>query len=115
MRNMNVRTAWLAALPMFALVLVASALPAGADQSRDLNWSGSVRAGTTLAVHDVNGAIVADTAAGSEASLQAHATSKLGDLSQVRLPGEQPANRIVVCAVTPYEEVAEDCTSRHAV
>ena len=115
MRNMNVRTARLAALPMFALVVGTIALPAGADQSRDLNWSGSVRAGTTLAVHDVNGAIVADTAAGSEASLQAHATSKLGDLSQVRLQLKQSANRIVVCAVTPYEEVAEDCTSRHEV
>src|SRR6202140_4697232 len=103
MRNMNVRTAWLAPLPMFALVLGAIALPAGADQSRDLNWGGSVRAGTTLAVHDVNGAIVADTAAGSEASLQAHATSKLGDLSKVRLQGKQSANGVLIFGATPYE------------
>jgi hypothetical protein len=115
MRNMNVRRARLAAFPILALLLGSIALPAGADQSRDLNWNASVPAGTTLAVHDVNGAIVAETAAGSEASLQAHATSKLGDLSKVRLQVKQSANRIVVCAVTPYEDVAEDCTSRHAV
>jgi hypothetical protein len=115
MRNMNVRRARLAAFPILALLLGSIALPAGADQSRDLNWNGSVPAGTTLAVHDVNGAIVAETAAGSEASLQAHATSKLGDLSKVRLQVKQSANRILVCAVTPYEDVAEDCTSRHAV
>jgi hypothetical protein len=115
MRNMNVRTARLAAFPILALVLGSIARPAGADQSRSLNWSGAVPPGTTLAVHDVNGAIVADTASGSEASLVAHATSKLGDLSKVRLQVKQSANGILICAATPYEEVAEDCTIRHTV
>jgi len=111
---MKLRIARLGALPIIPLLLLAAA-PAGADQARDLNWSGRVPAGATLTADSINGNITADTAPGAEAIVVAHATSKLGDLSKVRLQVKSSASGVVVCAVTPYEEVSEDCSSTHSV
>jgi len=112
---MKLRIARLGALPIIPLLLLA-AVPAGADQARDLNWSGRVPAGATLTVDSINGNITADAARGTEAAtVVAHATSKLGDLSKVRLQVKESARGVVVCAVTPYQEVSEDCTSSHSI
>jgi DUF4097 and DUF4098 domain-containing protein YvlB len=111
---MNVRIARLGALPIVGLVFAIAALPATAEQSRDLNWNGPIAAGTILAISGLNGSISAEPTTGAEASVQAHATSKLGDLSKVRLQVKQSGNTLRICTVTPYENVSEDCSSRHS-
>ena len=100
----------LAALSLFLAAAFVPAAPARADGSRYLDWSGPLAAGTQLSVSGINGEIVADAAPGEQATLRAHVTSKLGDVSAVRLQVKKLADGVVICSVLPGEEVSEDCS-----
>jgi hypothetical protein len=100
----------LAALSLFLAAAIVPVTPARADQSRNLDWSGPLAAGAQLSVSGINGDIVADAAPGQHASLRAHVSSKLGDISAVRLQVKQLSNGVAICSVLPGEKVSEDCS-----
>jgi len=113
MQWMKSRIARLAALSLFLAAAFVPAAPARADRSRDLDWSGPLPAGAQLTIGGINGDIVADAAPGAQASVRAHATSKLGDVSAVRLQVKKLASGVAICSVVPGEEVSEDCSNSH--
>lgn len=92
-------------------VIAALAMPARADQSRDIDWSGDAAPGTALAIGAINGSIVADAAQGSQLSLRLHVTSVSNDLAQVHLKVKRSPGRIAICADTPHEKFNDDCSN----
>src|ERR1700719_905880 len=94
-------------------VVGASAAPAQAAQTRDIDWSGDVAAGTTLAINAINGSIVADGAPGSQASLRLHVASTSIDVAAVRLKVKRSTGRITICADTPLEKYGDNCGGGH--
>jgi DUF4097 and DUF4098 domain-containing protein YvlB len=100
---------------MLTAALLASAAAVSADQSKALDWSGDLAAGTHFGVNGINGRIVADGIAGSRASVHAVAVSRLGDVSTVRLKVKQTPGSVVVCADTPDQHVSDDCSISQSV
>jgi len=84
----------------FAIAIISS--PAVAQQTDDFTWRGQVAAGQWLQIHNINGQITVDRAAGNEVEVVATKRWRRGDPAFVRFeakrfgPGDQGA---VVCAI----------------
>lgn len=65
------------------------------------SWNGHVAAGRTLAIHGINGAIVAEPGTGDAVEVAAEKTSKRSDTRDVRIEVKQDSDGITICAVYP--------------
>lgn len=77
---------------------------AGSDSGRrheTWNWSGTIAAGRTLAIHGVNGDIQAEPSSGSRVEVVADKSGKRSDPALVRIEVVEDSDGITICAVYP--------------
>jgi len=99
MRNMK---AFPRTIAVAALVTVA-AVPAAAQQSETFEWSGTVDAGDTVRIRNVNGKIEARAASGSQVEIVAEKKGKRDDPAAVRIEVVEHEGGVVVCALYDQE------------
>jgi hypothetical protein len=74
------------------------------------NWNGTLAAGRTLAIHGVNGEIVAEPSTGDKVEVAAEKSSKKDNTAEVKLEVVQDSDGITICAVYPGQGSA--CTGK---
>ena len=80
--------------------------------SSNFHWSAHIDSGRTLEIRNINGAIRADHAPGSEVEVSAVRTSRFGSPDDVQIRVMPKDGGYVLCAVYPGD--SEDCShSRH--
>jgi hypothetical protein len=93
---------------------VALLLPAAlAAQSSDTwRWRGTLDAGRSLEIRNINGRIAAEPASGREIEIVATKTARKGSVAGVELRVETHAGGVVVCALWPSrDKPTEGCRS----
>ncbi len=71
-------------------------------------WHGSVETGQTVEIKGVNGAIVAERAAGTEIEVRAEKRARRSDPDEVRIEVLEHAGGVTVCAVYPSSRGREN-------
>ena len=72
-----------------------------AQQVADFVWHGSVGAGQTVEIKGVNGAIIAERAAGTEIEVRAERRGRRSDPGEVQIEVIEHDEGVTVCAVYP--------------
>lgn len=88
------------ALVAFALMLPVFAT-AGMPAEEEFNWSGTVAAGDSVEIQNLNGAIAAEYTSGNEVEIMAVKEGSSGDIPEVEIEVVEHANGITVCAIYP--------------
>ncbi|HUP20576.1 MAG TPA: DUF4097 family beta strand repeat-containing protein [Gemmatimonadota bacterium] len=89
-----------------SLTLLAAAVlagPAHAQRTEEFTWSGTVAAGKTVTIHNVNGEIEAAPASGRGVEVVAVKHSRRGDPSAVRIEVRETADGVTLCPIYPGE------------
>lgn len=81
-----------------------------AERHEAWNWNGTLAAGRTLAIHGVNGEIVAEPASGDRIEIVADKHGKRHDPAEVKLEVVQDSDGLTICAVYPGQ--GSPCTGR---
>ncbi len=79
-----------------------------AQEGADFVWHGSVGIGQTVEIKGVNGAIVAERAAGTEIEVRAEKRARRSDPNEVRIEVVEHAGGVTVCAVYPSSRGREN-------
>ncbi len=88
-----------------------AALPLAA-QGTDWSWHGTMPAGRTLEIRNLNGTIAADAASGSEVEITTRKLVKRGSGEGVEVRMEQTEDGVIVCAIWPGQlRDAKGCRS----
>ncbi|HUK62441.1 MAG TPA: hypothetical protein VLV15_03880, partial [Dongiaceae bacterium] len=75
------------------------------------NWDGTLAAGRTLAIHGVNGEIVAEPGTGDHVEIVADKYGRKHDPSLVRIKVSQDSDGITICAIYPGQ--SSPCEPMH--
>jgi hypothetical protein len=99
-----------------AIVSLSFATPAfAAERTHDTDLREAMEPGATLEVRGIRGSIVATAADGNIATIHAHASSRDGDPSEVRVHATRAGNVLIVCALYPgTTDCDERSSSRHS-
>jgi DUF4097 and DUF4098 domain-containing protein YvlB len=84
-----------------ALIAVALATPAGAQETQQFSWNGRIAAGRTLDIHGVNGDIRAVPSTGDQIEIAAVKRGRRSDPEDVEMKVIQHAGGVTLCAVYP--------------
>jgi len=108
---MSRHSSTLAALTALSVLVTAGA---AAQQKSDdsFHWTGTLAAGKTLRLQDVNGSIRASGTSGSEATVSAVRRGKKSDPKSVEIRVEQDGDVTTICAVWPGQQDADGCNRR---
>ena len=79
-----------------------------AQEVADFVWRGSVGTGQTVEIKGLNGAIVAERAAGEEIEVRAEKRARRSDPSEVRVEVVEHAGGVTLCAVYPSSRGVEN-------
>lgn len=105
-----------------ALALVVGALAAPAEAAAaaqagpsaagaadlDFSWSGTLRAGQTIAIRGVNGGVHAEPATGGEAAVTANKKAHHSDPDKVRIVAEPGPDGVTICVLYPDRQGRTD-------
>jgi Putative adhesin len=98
-----------------AIISFSLATPAfAAERTHDTDLREAMEPGTTLAIRGIRGSIVATAGDGNVAAIHAHASSRDGDPSEIRVHATRAGNVVIVCALYPGMTDCEDRNSRHS-
>jgi hypothetical protein len=96
-----------------AITVLATAGAAAQQKSDDsFHWTGTIAAGRTLRIQDVNGSIRATGTSSKEASVSALRRSKKSDPRSVEIRVQQDGDLTIICAVWPNQQDADGCDER---
>jgi len=96
-----------------ALTVLVTATAAAQQKSDDsFHWTGTLAAGKTLRIQDVNGSIKATGTSSNEASVSAVRRSKKSDPASVEIRVAQDGDVTVICAIWPNQQDADGCQER---
>ena len=98
--------AWLGAAAIISFSLGTPA--AFAEGSHDTELREAMEPGSTLEVRGIRGSIVATAGDGNVATVHAHASSRDGDPSDVRIHATRAGNVVIVCALYPGATECDD-------
>jgi hypothetical protein len=76
-------------------------LPIAARETEEFSWNGPVRAGGSVEIKNVNGAIEVEQAGGGDLEIEATKTGRRDDPSTVTIEVVEHAGGVTVCAVYP--------------
>ncbi|MFI5207085.1 MAG: DUF4097 family beta strand repeat-containing protein [Gemmatimonadales bacterium] len=92
---------------------LALAAPLRAQNDDHWSWHGTVAAGKTVEIRDINGSVTADAASGSEVEVTAvKRAGRHGDPKDVRIVEEEGDGGVTICVVYPGRSVADGCAQR---
>ena len=83
------------------LILVAIGALAPVARPSDFNWHGQVPPGQSIEIKGINGAIRAERAPGTEASVEAVKTGRRSDPNSVTIQAVPHSGGVTICAVYP--------------
>ena len=96
-------------LALLALVLLVPALSLAAqDIEQEFTWSGTVARGSVVEIQNLNGAIAAEYAAGSEVEVVAVKKGTASDIAEVRIDVVEHAGGVTICAIYPAKNGREN-------
>jgi DUF4097 and DUF4098 domain-containing protein YvlB len=98
------------------LVLTTLALVAalqGGQQSQDFHWTGTLAAGKTLSIRNINGDISAVAASGNQIEVTGVKTARRGSPDNVQVKVEQTSEGVVICTIYPNQE-GSSCDNRRS-
>lgn len=98
-------------LALTTLALVAALQ--GGQQSQDFHWTGTLAAGKTLSIKNINGDISAVAASGNQIEVTGIKTARRGSPDNVQVKVEQTADGVVICTIYPNQQ-GSSCDSRHS-
>lgn len=113
MKSLRMRSGWslLAAIGATVIGLATGTNSWSATARHEAwSWQGAAPASGQLAIHGVNGAIVAERASGSQIEVVADKHGKKHDPSEVEIKVVQDSDGITICAV--YPKGGSPCTGR---
>ncbi len=83
------------------------------QQDDHWNWRGSVAAGKTVEIRNINGSVTADAASGSQVEVTAvKRAGRHGDPKDVRIVAEEGSDGVTICVVYPGRSAADGCARR---
>ncbi len=88
--------------------MAAIGIPCAFAQER-FEWEGMIAAGKAIEIKGINGKVEASAASGNQVQVVATKSSRLSDVSSVRIETIEHANGVTVCAVYPSDQPNE-CT-----
>jgi hypothetical protein len=95
---------------MIVMTIALLAVTQGAAQGQDFRWSGTLAAGKTIEVRDVNGSITATPASGNTIEVTAQKRAGRGGRPElVEIRAEERDDRVVICTVYPSQRDSEGC------
>ena len=99
---------------MLALTTLAMiAVLQGSTQSQDFHWTGSLAAGKTLSIRNVNGAVKAVAASGNQIEVTGVKHARRSDPASVEIKVEQTSEGAIICVLYPNQR-GSSCTDRHS-
>ncbi|HET9150401.1 MAG TPA: DUF4097 family beta strand repeat-containing protein [Gemmatimonadales bacterium] len=75
----------------------------GGQQSQDFRWTGTLAAGKTLSIRNINGSIDATPASGNQIEVTARKTAKRSDPASVEIKVEQTDDGVTICTIYPNQ------------
>lgn len=95
---------------MIVMTIALLAVTQGAAQGQDFRWSGTLAAGNTIEVRDINGSISASPASGN--TIEVTGQKRAGrngrpELVEIRM--EKRDDRVIICTVYPSQRDSEGC------
>jgi len=100
-------------LGITALAGIALAAPLHAQNDDHWNWHGTVAAGKSVEIRNINGSVTADAAGGSEVTVSAvKRAGRRGDPKDVRIVVEEGSEGVTICVVYPGRSVSDGCHQR---
>jgi hypothetical protein len=95
-----------------AVLMLATVFPAlAAAQSGDFRWTGTLAAGKTIEIHNVNGSISAEPASGNTVEVTAVKHADDDDPDEVKIEVVEGPRGVVVCAVYPTPRRSRNANS----
>lgn len=85
----------------FARGTAASPSTGSGNHAPDFEWSGTLNAGQTLWIKNVNGSIHAEPSTGKEVQITAIKTARRSDPSEVRIEVSKSSDGIAICTIYP--------------
>ena len=85
----------------------------GSTQSQDFHWTGSLAAGKTLSIRNVNGAVKAVAASGNQIEVTGVKHARRSDPASVEIKMEQTSEGAIICVLYPNQR-GSSCTDRHS-
>jgi DUF4097 and DUF4098 domain-containing protein YvlB len=83
------------------------------EQDDHWSWHGTVAAGKTVEIRNINGTVTADAASGSEVEVTAvKRAGRHGDPKDVRIVAEEGEGGVTICVVYPGRNVSDGCAQR---
>lgn len=99
---------------MLALTTVAllAALQAG-QQAQDFHWSGTLAAGKTITIRNINGDVHAVAASGNQVEVTGVKHARRSDPASVQIKVEQTSEGATICVLYPNQQ-GNSCEDRHS-
>ncbi len=96
-------------LSLLALVLLIPALSLAAqDIEEEFTWSGTVAKGDAIEIQNLNGAIAAEYASGSQVEVVAIKEGKASDVAEVSIEVVEHTGGVTICAIYPTRNGREN-------
>jgi DUF4097 and DUF4098 domain-containing protein YvlB len=99
-------------MPVLTTLAMLAALQGG-QQAQDFHWTGTLAAGKTLSISNVNGDIHAVAASGNQIEVTGVKHARRSDPASVEVKVEQTAEGVIICVLYPGQQ-GGSCEDRHS-
>ncbi len=96
----------------FTVLAVVAALQGG-QQAPDFHWTGTLAAGKTLSIRNINGNVDATAARGNQIEVTGVKHARRGNPEHVQVKVEQTSDGVVICTIYPNQR-GDGCEDRRS-